>query len=71
MNNITQQGGIFEGAIYAQYDIPAAPAAFVTVDWVQKYLATFLSTNGYMRSGNGIVIDSSNQVTSISSSLVV
>jgi len=70
-DTITQQGGIFEGAIYAQYDIPTAPAAFVTVDWVQKYLTAFLSTNGYMRSGNGVVIDSNSQITSISSALVV
>lgn len=33
-DDITQQGGVFEGAIYSQYEIPNNPAAFVTVGWV-------------------------------------
>lgn len=33
-DSITQQGGIFEGAIYSQYEIPNNPAAFVTAAWV-------------------------------------
>ena len=35
MDSITQQGGIFEGAIYSEYEIPNNPAAFVTAGWVE------------------------------------
>lgn len=35
-DDITQQGGVFEGAIYSQYEIPNNPAAFVTVEWVDS-----------------------------------
>ena len=64
-------GGTFEGPIYAQYEIPNNPAAFVTSIWVQDYLNDYLGKFGYMRSGNGVVIDSAGQIVSIDSGLVV
>jgi hypothetical protein len=35
LDGITQQGGIFEGAIYSEYEIPNNSSAFVTVGWVE------------------------------------
>jgi hypothetical protein len=71
MDNITQQGGVFEGPIYAQYEIPNNPAAFVTVGWVKDNLVAYLNDQGYMRAGNGIQLDSNFQVLSIDSGLLV
>ena len=42
-DDITQQGGVFEGPIYAQYEIPNTPTAFVTAYWVEAITNT-LST---------------------------
>ena len=70
-DSITQQGGVFEGAIYAQYLIPNNDAAFITVGWFKDTLTAYLTQNGYMRSGNGIVLDSNSQIISIDSGLVV
>ena len=39
VNQITQQGGIFIGPIYGNYEIPDDPIAFVTVGWVENYVA--------------------------------
>ena len=36
---VTTQGGTFEGPILAGYTIPADPLAFVTIQWVQDYIA--------------------------------
>ena len=36
---VTTQGGTFEGPILAGYAIPADPLAFVTIQWVQDYIA--------------------------------
>jgi hypothetical protein len=70
-DNITQNGGVFEGAIYAQYEIPNNPSAFVTQDWVQKNLESYLRTNGYMRNGNGLTIDASGEVVAIDAGLII
>lgn len=35
-DDITQQGGVFEGPIYGSYEIPTSPTAFVTAYWVQE-----------------------------------
>jgi len=70
-DTITQQGGTFEGAIYAQYEIPNNPAAFVTTSWVNSKLTTYLDQQSYMRSGNGIGIDSAGQILSIDSGVLV
>jgi hypothetical protein len=71
VDTITQQGGVFEGAIYAQYEIPNNPAAFVTVGWVEDNLVAYLSGQGYMRAGNGVQLDSNGQILSIDSGLLV
>ena len=71
MDSITQQGGVFEGAIYAQYEIPNNPAAFVTVAWVQDNLVAYLTGQGYMRSGNGVQLDLNGEILSIDSGLIV
>ena len=71
MDSITQQGGVFEGAIYAQYEIPNNPAAFVTVAWVQDNLVAYLTGLGYMRSGNGVQLDLNGEIISIDSGLIV
>jgi len=70
-DTIDQNGGVFEGPIYAQYEIPNNPAAFVTQGWVQNSLTAYLSSNGYMRAGNGINIDSFGEIVSIDSGLIV
>ena len=70
-DTIDQNGGVFQGAIYAQYLIPDNDAAFITVGWFNDQLAAYLSSNGYMRSGNGVVLDSNSQVLSIDSGLVI
>lgn len=70
-DTIDQNGGVFQGAIYAQYLIPNNDAAFITVGWFNDQLAAYLGSNGYVRSGNGVVLDSNSQVLSIDSGLVV
>lgn len=35
-DDITQQGGVFEGPIYGSYEIPSTPTAFVTAYWVEN-----------------------------------
>jgi hypothetical protein len=71
MDTITQQGGVFEGAIYSQYDIPNNPAAFITVGWFNEQLVAYLGDNGYMKSGNGVVLNSDGEIASLDSGLVV
>ena len=72
MDSITQQGGVFEGAIYAQYEIPNNDAAFVTVGWVKAYLAGVLAQDGYIRAGQGTTIEPETaNIFSIDSGLVV
>jgi len=70
-DTITQQGGVFEGPIYAQYLIPNNPAAFITVEWFNDHLVGYLDEEGYVREGNGINIDGNGQVVSIDSGLIV
>lgn len=70
-DTIDQNGGVFEGAIYAQYLIPNNPAAFITVGWFQDQLVAYLTAEGYMKAGNGIQLDVNGQVLSIDSGLIV
>lgn len=70
-DTITQNGGIFEGPIYAQYEIPNSPAAFVTAGWVQDNMVTYLDSNQFIRSGNGVELNSDYQILSIDSGLIV
>jgi len=71
MDTITQQGGTFEGAIYAQYVIPNNPAAFITVGWFNDELVGYLTDNGYMKQGNGITLNPQGQIASVDSGLLV
>jgi hypothetical protein len=70
-DTITQQGGTFEGAIYAQYNVPNNPAAFITVGWFNDELTAYLTDNGYMKQGNGVTLNPQGQITSIDSGLIV
>jgi len=70
-DDIDQNGGVFQGAIYAQYEIPNNPSAFITVGWFQDQLVSYLTTNGYMRSGNGVQIDANGEILAIDSGLLV
>jgi hypothetical protein len=70
-DSITQQGGVFEGAIYAQYEIPNNPAAFITVGWFNDQLVAYLNQNGYMKAGNGVTLNSDGQILSVDSGLLV
>jgi hypothetical protein len=62
---------VFEGAIYAQYEIPNNPAAFVTVGWVNDSIVAYLTQNGYVKAGNGVTLNSDAQILSIDSGLLV
>ena len=70
-DTINQNGGVFEGAIYAQYAVPNNPAAFVTVGWVQDNLVAYLTGQGYIRAGNGVQLDINGEILSIDSGLIV
>jgi glucan-binding YG repeat protein len=70
-DDIDQNGGVFEGAIYAQYLIPDNPAAFITVGWFQDNLVAYLNQNGYMKAGNGVQLNSDGQIFSLDSGLLV
>lgn len=43
VDTITQQGGVFEGAIYLQAEVPNNPSAFVTTSWVQTLIAPLVA----------------------------
>lgn len=70
-DTVDQNGGVFQGAIYAQYEIPNNPAAFVTSGWAQNNMVQYLDQQGYMRAGNGIVIDSTGEIIGVDSGLLV
>ena len=70
-DTITQQGGVFEGPIYLQGEVPNNTSAFVTVGWVEDNLVAYLNGQGYVRAGNGVQLDSNFQVLSIDSGLLV
>jgi hypothetical protein len=70
-DTIDQNGGVFQGAIYAQYEIPNNPAAFITAGYFNDQLVAYLTQNGYMRAGNGVQLNSDGQILSIDSGLLV
>ena len=70
-DTIDQNGGVFQGPIYLQAEVPNNPAAFVTVAWVQDNLVAYLTGQGYMRSGNGVQLDLNGEILSIDSGLIV
>jgi len=62
---------VFEGPIYLQAEVPNNPAAFITVGWFNEQLVAYLGDNGYMKSGNGVTLNSDGEIASIDSGLVV
>jgi hypothetical protein len=70
-DNIDQNGGVFQGPIYAQYEIPNNPSAFITVGYFQDQLVAYLVGEGYVRAGNGVQLDSNGEILSIDSGLLV
>ena len=70
-DTIDQYGGVFEGAIYAQYAVPNNPAAFITVGYFQDQLVAYLTQNGYVKAGNGVTLNSDGQILSLDSGLLV
>ena len=70
-DTIDQNGGVFEGPIYAQYESPYNSAAFITVGYFQEQLVAYLTGQGYARAGNGIQLDTNGEILSIDSGLVV
>jgi hypothetical protein len=70
-DTIDQNGGVFEGAIYAQYEIPNNPAAFVTVSWVNDTLTAYLADEGYMKGGDGVTVGPTGEIVSIDSGIIV
>ena len=70
-DNITEYGGVFQGPIYAQYEVPNNLSAFITVGYFQDQLVAYLTGEGYMRAGNGIQLDSNGEVLSIDSGLIL
>lgn len=69
-DTITQNGGVFEGAIYAQYEIPNNPAAFITSGWFEDALATYLAEKGYARAGADVTLNADGEIININSSIV-
>ncbi len=70
-DTIDQNGGVFQGPIYAQYLVPSNPAAFITVGWFQDQLVAYLTGEGYMKAGNGVQLNSDGQILAIDSGLLV
>ena len=70
-DTIDQNGGVFQGPIYAQYLVPNNSAAFITVGWFQDNLVAYLSGQGYTKAGNGVTLNSDGQILSIDSGLLV
>jgi hypothetical protein len=70
-DNINEYGGVFQGPIYAQYEIPNNPSAFITKGWSETYTTNYLVANGYVRAGGGLEISPDGEVIRIDSGLVV
>ena len=70
-DNITEYGGVFQGPIYLQAEVPNNPAAFITVGYFQDQLVAYLTQNGYVKAGNGVQLNSDGQILSIDSGLLV
>jgi hypothetical protein len=70
-DTITQNGGVFEGAIYAQYEIPNNSAAFVTVGWFNDNLSAYLANESYIKGGDGVTVSPTGEIVSIDSGIIV
>lgn len=69
-DSINEQGGVFQGPIYAQYEIPNNPATFVTQKWVQDYIKSYLSTQQYSRAGDGVTLDPDGVIVGIDAGII-
>ena len=69
-NTISQTGGVFEGPVYAQYEVPNNPLALVTRGWVDENLIAFLKQKKYVKGGAGVLLDADGNITSIDSGLI-
>lgn len=69
-DSINEQGGVFQGPIYAQYEIPNNPATFVTQQWVQNYIVNYLSAQKYTRAGDGITLDPDGVIVGIDAGII-
>lgn len=67
---IDQQGGVFDGAVYLNYEIPNNPLAAVTVGYVDNVLQAYLTDNFYLTAGNGVESRLDGNITRIDSGLV-
>jgi len=70
-DSIDQNGGVFQGPIYAQYEVPNNSAAFTTVGWFNAQLPAYLNQQGYMKSGDGITLSPTGEIVSFDSGLIV
>jgi hypothetical protein len=70
-NVIDQQGGVFDGAVYLNYEIPNNPLAAVTVGYVDNAIQAYLTDNLYLTAGNGVSADTVGNITRIDSGLVI
>ena len=69
-DTITQNGGVFEGPVYAQYEIPNNPLALVSRGWVEDNLIAYLKQKKYVRGGAGVSLDPDGNITSIDPGLI-
>lgn len=63
-NSVDQNGGTYNGPIYAQYPVPNNPIAFTTVGAVAAQIAQYLQANNYTVSGNGVNVGPNGQIVS-------
>jgi hypothetical protein len=68
---IDQQGGVFDGAVYLNYEIPNNPLAAITVGYFDSQLKAYLTDNSFLTAGNGVSADTLGNITSIDSGLVI
>ena len=69
-NVIDQQGGIFDGAVYLNYEVPSNPLAAITRGFFYENLPKYLFDNFYMTAGNGVSIDTVGNITSIDPGII-
>ena len=68
---IDQQGGVFDGAVYLNYEIPNNPLAAITVGYFDSQLKAYLTDNFFLTAGNGVSADTLGNIVSIDSGLVI
>jgi hypothetical protein len=69
-DTVTQNGGIFEGPVYAEYEIPNNPLALVNIQWVNSNLAVYLKQQQFVKGGDGVALSADGNIVSIDAGLV-